>query len=109
MHEVESTAPETGIPDVHGWTQLLTEAAVLGIVSLLLLFVAALTPDQRSDTGFFFFLILALHAFGVGRFWIRAETFLAFECPSCLESFHGLPDRIPRPYRRHCAQCEASL
>jgi hypothetical protein len=109
MREIESAAPETTVPDGLGWTQLLSEAAVLGIVSLLLLLVATLTPNQRSDAGFVFFLILALHAFGVGRFWIRAEAFLAFECRACTESFHGFPDRIPRPYRQHCAQCEASL
>jgi len=109
MREIESANPEAGIPDGLGWTQLLSEAAVLGIVSLLLLVVATLTPNQRSDAGFVFFLVLALHGWGVGRFWIRAEAFLAFECPRCMESFHGFPDRIPRLYRQHCAQCEARL
>jgi len=109
MREIESAVPETAVPDVLGWAQLLSEAAVLGIVSLLLLVVAALTPNQRSDAGFVLFLVLALHAWGVGRFWVRVEAFLAFECPACLESFHGFPDRMPRPFRRHCARCEASL
>ena len=66
-------------------------------------------PGQRSDTSFFFVVILALHALGVGRFWIRAEAFLAFECPECSESFHGFPDRLPRPYRSHCAECGTTL
>ena len=82
---------------------------MLCIVSLLLLVVATLTPNQRSDVGFVFFLILALHGWGVGRFFVRIEAFLAFECPKCLESFHGFPDRIPRPYRQHCARCGAGL
>jgi len=109
MRELESTTEGTG-PGPHlGWTQLLSEAAVLTAVSLLLLAVAALVPSHRSDTGFVFVLVLALHAWGVGRFWIRAEAFLAFECPECSESFHAFPDRLPRPYRTRCAGCGASL
>jgi len=109
MREVESANLETAVPDRLGWTQLLSEAAVLGAVSLLLLVVATLLPNQRSDTGFVFCLALALHAWGVGRFWIRAEAFLGFACPECSESFHGFPERIPRPYRKHCAECGARL
>jgi hypothetical protein len=109
MREVEPATAETDLEPRLGWTQLLFEAAVLAAVSLLLLAVAAQVPGQRADTGFVFFLVLSLHAWGVGRFWIRAEAFLAFECPECSESFHAFPDRLPRPYRTRCAGCGAGL
>jgi hypothetical protein len=109
MRELESEAPDAAVPDRLGWTELLSEAAVLAVVSLILLIVATLLPEKRSDAGFVFFLVLALHALGAGRFWIRAEVFLAFECPACSESFHGFPERMPRPYRARCATCGTDL
>jgi hypothetical protein len=109
MRELDSATPRSVTSPGLGWTQLLFETGVLAVVSLLLLVVATLVPDHRSDAGFLFFLVLVLHAFAVGRYWIRAETFLSFECPGCSEPFHGFPERLPLPYRKHCAGCGERL
>jgi hypothetical protein len=109
LRELDSATRHADLPPRLGWTQLLFEVGVLAIVSLLLLVVAARVPNQRPDAGFVFFLVLVLHAWAVGRFWIRAEAFFGFECPECEESFHGFPERLPRPYRKRCAGCGAQL
>ena len=87
------------------WLQLTLEVVVFVGIALLLALVARKLPGARPDAGVVYFIVLALHGFGVLRFAQRAAEFFELECAHCSESFHGRPDRLPRPFRSHCASC----
>jgi hypothetical protein len=107
MEHAEPQAPETPVRIRGTWTQLTLELGVLGAAAGLLARIAQQIPDGRPDVGFVFAIALVLHASGFVRFARRTADFLEIECPQCSESFHGVPDRLPRPFRTRCAHCGA--
>lgn len=107
MEQAEPQAAGTE-PGIRGtWAQLTLESTVLAGTGLLLARIARDIPDVRLDAGIVFAIALALHGGGILRFARRCADFLDLECPHCAESFHGLPERLPRPFRTHCAHCGA--
>ncbi len=93
-------------PGIRGaWVQLTLEASVFSAIGVLLAMIGLQLPAARADAGLVFAIVVVLHAWGVVRFARRAADFFDIECPHCAESFHGLPDRLPRPFRTRCAQC----
>jgi hypothetical protein len=105
MEQVSSQGPgeRAGIRGV--WLQLTLEAVVFTGIGVLLAVLARQLPGARADAGVVFAMLLVLHGCGVVRFAREAAEFFELECPHCAESFHGLPDRLPRPFRTHCARC----
>jgi hypothetical protein len=91
------------------WLTLILEALVVCAIAAVLALVTLRLPDGRSDAGFVFAIALGLHAAGVLRFTRRLSEFLELECPSCRQSFHDFPERLPRPLRHGCAHCGARL
>ena len=89
------------------WVQLLLEATVGLAAGVLLLRIAEVLPAHRPDGAFLLAVVLLLHASAALRFFQRASDFFELECPHCAESFHGLPDRLPLPFRTRCAHCGA--
>lgn len=107
MEQAESQATGAA-PAIRGtWVQLTLEAIVFVLMGVLLGLVALQIPDVRLDAGIVFAIALALHAGGLLRFARRTADFLDLQCPQCSESFHGLPEQLPRPFRTRCAHCGA--
>jgi hypothetical protein len=109
MEQIHDRADETAKRPNATWLQLSLEVMVFSGIGVLLCLAGARIPDGRADAGFVFAILVALHAGGVVRFVLRASEFLELECPVCTHSFHGLPDRLPKPFRRHCAHCGSHL
>ena len=105
---MEQSPPQTPgtRPGIRGaWIQLTLEASVFSGIGVLLAMIGLQLPSTRPDAGVVFAAVVVLHAWGVVRFAQRAADFFDIECPHCAESFHGLPDRLPRPFRTRCARC----
>lgn len=107
---MEQTEPQAAaLPERirRAWTQLTLEGTALAAAGALLYRIGLQIPDTRPDLGFVFLVAALLHASGFLRFVRRAADFIGLECPHCEQSFHGVPDRLPRPFRSRCAHCDA--
>lgn len=92
-----------------GWGSVAGELTLLLAFSAALFAVARELAAPRADLHFLFLVVVGLHALATSRFCIRVADFLALECPSCSASYHGYPDSLPRPFRKGCAHCGATL
>jgi hypothetical protein len=92
-------------PGAVGWSVLLSEALLFGVVSVAVFALVGRVPDGRGDLGFLCALVLVLHALAFLRWVERLQDFLALDCPRCEQNFHGYPDRYPVPFRKRCAHC----
>jgi hypothetical protein len=92
-------------PTPNGWGVLLSEALLLVLLTVALVALVWRVPGDRTDAGFLSVLALGLYSVAFWRLVARVQRFLDVECPDCTENFHGLPDRLPVPFRSHCAHC----
>ena len=96
--------------DAHAaWVHLIGQGVLCCILGLCLLLCVPYLPAARPEIGGAWGVALAVHALASLRLFSAASDFLLLECPSCSESFHGLPEQLPRPFRTCCAACGEEL
>lgn len=103
MEVVRSRRHSPATPN--GWGVLLSEAILLTVVTIALFALVWRVPGGRADAGFLSAIAIGLYSIAFWRLVARAQRFLDADCPDCDQNFHGLPDRLPVPFRRRCAHC----
>ena len=91
------------------FADLVGGALVCAVFGAILLSLTPRVVPAAADVGFVWLIAILLHARSSLAWIEQAVDYLHLDCPACSHSFHGYPDRLPRPSRTRCAHCGTEL